>query len=69
MISYIFGFSIPFLLIAFFSTKFSWLRKYTGVIMRIGGGIMVVMGVILYFNKFTMINSLLQPIFGDFQGF
>jgi cytochrome c-type biogenesis protein len=37
--------------------------------MRIGGGIMIVMGIILFFDKITLINSLLQPIFGDFQGF
>lgn len=69
MAAYILGFSIPFLLMAFFITKFTWLKKYSGIVMKIGGVIMIVMGIILYFDKFTLINSLLQPIFGDFQGF
>jgi cytochrome c-type biogenesis protein len=69
MAAYILGFSIPFFLMVFFITKFSWLKKYSGIVLKIGGVIMIVMGIILYFDKFTLINSLLQPIFGDFQGF
>ncbi|MUK90626.1 cytochrome c biogenesis protein CcdA [Ornithinibacillus sp. L9] len=69
MSAYIFGFSIPFLLMAFFITKLNWVKKYTGTFMKIGGGIMIAMGIILFFDKFTLINSLLQPIFKDFQGF
>lgn len=69
MAAYILGFSIPFLLMALFITKFTWLKKYSGTVMKIGGGIMIVMGIILFFDKLTLFNSLLQPIFGDFQGF
>lgn len=69
MAAYVLGFSIPFLLMAFFITKFTWVKKYIGSVMRIGGGIMIAMGMVLFFDKLTFINSLLQPIFGDFQGF
>lgn len=69
MAAYILGFSIPFLLMAFFITKFTWLRKYSDKVMKLGGGIMIVAGVILFFDKFSLFNSLLQPIFGGFQGF
>lgn len=69
MAAYVLGFSIPFLLMAFFITKFTWIKKYSGSVMKIGGVIMVAMGIILFFDKLTLINSLLQPIFGDFQGF
>lgn len=69
MAAYILGFSIPFLLMAFFITKFTWLKKYSDTVMKIGGGIMIVMGIVLFFDKLTLFNSLLQPIFGDFQGF
>lgn len=69
MSAYILGFSIPFFVMAFFITKFTWLKKYSGILMKIGGGIMIVMGIILFFDKFSLINSLLAPIFGDFQGF
>ena len=67
--AYVLGFSVPFLLMAFFITKFTWVKKYSGSVMKIGGGIMIVMGIMLFFNQLTLINSLLQPIFGDFQGF
>ncbi|MDI7741872.1 cytochrome c biogenesis protein CcdA [Lysinibacillus fusiformis] len=69
MLAYILGFSVPFLLMAFFISKFNWIKKYSNTLMKIGGAIMVIMGIILYFDKFTLINSLLQPIFGGFQGF
>ncbi|MEG0258868.1 MAG: cytochrome c biogenesis protein CcdA [Lysinibacillus sp.] len=69
MAAYILGFSIPFFLMAFFTPKFTWLKKYNGIIMKIGGIIMIIMGLILFFDKFTLINSLLKPIFGNFQGF
>lgn len=67
--AYVLGFSIPFLLMAFFITKFTWVKKYSGSVMRIGGVIMIAMGMVLFFDKLTWINSLLQPVFGDFQGF
>lgn len=69
MSSYILGFSIPFFLMAFFITKFTWIRKYSGAFMKIGGGIMILMGIVLFFDKFTLVNSFFAPIFGDFQGF
>jgi len=69
MAAYVLGFSIPFLLMAFFITKFTWVKKYSGPVMKIGGGIMIGMGIILFFDKLTLINSLVEPIFGDFQGF
>lgn len=69
MTAYILGFSVPFLLMAFFITKFTWIKKYSGRFMKVGGGIMIGMGIILFFDKFTIFNSLLAPIFGGFQGF
>lgn len=69
MAFYVLGFSIPFLLMAFFITKFTWIKKYSGAFMKIGGSIMIVMGILLFLNKLTIFNSLLEPIFGDFQGF
>ena len=69
MAAYVLGFSIPFLLMAFFITKFTWIKKFSGPVMKIGGGIMIGMGIILFFDKLTLINSLVQPMFGDFQGF
>ncbi|WP_102272195.1 cytochrome c biogenesis CcdA family protein [Cytobacillus massiliigabonensis] len=69
MFAYILGFSIPFFLMAFFIAKFTWVKKYSAAFMKIGGGIMIVMGVVLFFDKFSLINTFFAPIFGDFQGF
>lgn len=69
MMAYIIGFSVPFLLMAFFISKFNWVKKYSNMLMKVGGVIMVAMGIILYFDKFTLINAFFQPIFGGFQGF
>ena len=69
MAAYILGFSIPFLVMAFFTSKFTWIRKYSNTVMKVGGGIMIAMGLILFFDKFTIINTFFQPFFGDFQGF
>ena len=38
------GFSIPFLVMAFFTSKFTWLRKYSNTVMKVGGGIMTLWG-------------------------
>lgn len=69
MSAYILGFSIPFLSMAFFISKFSWIKKHSHILMKFGGFIMVAMGIVLFFDKLTVFNSLLQPIFGGFQGF
>lgn len=67
--AYILGFSIPFFVLAFFTSKLTVLKRYSHYVMKVGGGIMVILGIVLFFDKFTMINSLIQPFFGDFQGF
>lgn len=67
--SYILGFSIPFLLLTFFIGSTKNLKKYNQLWMSIGGVMMLVMGVVLYFNGMVWINRLLSPLFGGFTGF
>ncbi|MFD6443128.1 cytochrome c biogenesis CcdA family protein, partial [Peribacillus sp. NPDC060186] len=70
MLWYIVGFSIPFLLLTFFMGKIKWINKYSERVMKIGGYIMIVMGVFLYFNWMTKIISFLTNyLFGGFTGF
>lgn len=69
MLAYVFGFAIPFFLLSFFVTKIGAVRKYSGVIMKVGGYIMIAVGILLFFDGMTFIIRLLQPIFGDFMGF
>jgi cytochrome c-type biogenesis protein len=69
MLMYVFGFAIPFFVLSFFITRLGWIRKRSGLIMKIGGGIMIAFGILLFFDGMTYLTSLLSPIFGDFQGF
>ncbi|WP_088051962.1 cytochrome c biogenesis CcdA family protein [Virgibacillus dakarensis] len=70
MIWYVIGFSIPFFLLTFFVGKLKWINKYSRLIMKIGGYIMIIMGIVLYFNWMTKIISFLTNyLFGGFTGF
>ncbi|GIN90043.1 cytochrome C biogenesis protein CcdA [Siminovitchia terrae] len=69
MMFYVLGFSIPFLIMTFFLDKMTFLKKHGNRFMVFGGILMVVMGVLLYFDWMTVIISLLIPLFGGFTGF
>ncbi|AMQ06430.1 MULTISPECIES: cytochrome c biogenesis CcdA family protein [Sporosarcina] len=69
MLMYVFGFAIPFFVLSFFITRLGWIRKNSGLIMKIGGAVMIAFGILLFFDGLTYLTSLLSPIFGDFQGF
>ncbi|WP_313805329.1 cytochrome c biogenesis protein CcdA [Cytobacillus sp.] len=69
MIAYILGFAIPFFILSFFIGKMKWIRKHSAAIMKVGGYIMMVMGIVLFFDWMTKIIAILTPIFGGFTGF
>lgn len=69
MIAYILGFAVPFFILSFFIGKMKWIRKNSMLIMKIGGYIMMVMGVVLFFDWMTKIIAILTPLFGGFTGF
>lgn len=69
MIAYILGFAIPFLILSFFIGKLSWIRKYSPIIMKVGGYLMIVMGIVLFFDWMTVITGVLVNLFGGFIGF
>ncbi|MFD1849697.1 cytochrome c biogenesis CcdA family protein [Oceanobacillus bengalensis] len=66
---YILGFSIPFLIMTLFIDKMTFIKKYANRFMVFGGILMIIMGVLLYFDLMTVIISLLIPLFGGFTGF
>lgn len=47
LVLYIIGFSLPFLLVSFFIGKIKNIVKYSNLIMKIGGGVLIVLGVFL----------------------
>ncbi|HIV82045.1 MAG TPA: cytochrome c biogenesis protein CcdA [Candidatus Salinicoccus merdavium] len=69
MIVYCLGFGVPFFVLSFFVSKTRWMLKYSNAIMKGGGIVMILMGILLYFDGLTQIIIWLQPFFGDFQGF
>ncbi|KUF22454.1 cytochrome c biogenesis protein CcdA [Bacillus sp. G1(2015b)] len=69
MIAYIFGFAVPFFILSFFITKMGWIRKRQQLIMRVGGVIMIVVGILLFFDLLTWIIIMFSSLFGGFTGF
>src|SRR5699024_7193770 len=57
MLFYVLGFSISFL------------KKHGNSFMKFGGILMIVMGILLYFDWMRFIIELLIPLFGGFTGF
>ncbi|AZU61666.1 cytochrome c biogenesis CcdA family protein [Neobacillus mesonae] len=69
MIAYVLGFAVPFLILSFFIGRLKWIKKHSVKIMKIGGYIMIVMGIVLFFDWMTKIIAIFQTLFGDFTGF
>ncbi|MFB6468909.1 cytochrome c biogenesis CcdA family protein [Cytobacillus sp. Hz8] len=68
MIAYILGFAIPFFILSFFIGRLQWIRKHNVIIMKIGGYLMIVMGIVLFFDWMTKIIGLFSRFTGGFTG-
>ncbi len=68
MFLYVLGFAIPFLVLSFFITRMNWIRKHQLIIMRTGGILMIVIGIMLFFNWMSYILIVLSNLFGGFKG-
>ncbi|QRG65293.1 cytochrome c biogenesis CcdA family protein [Brevibacillus choshinensis] len=68
-LAYTLGFAIPFFVMTFFISKVSAIVKYSDQFMKVGGGIMILFGVLLYTDKLTDITRVLIQLFGGFTGF
>ncbi|RIW28759.1 cytochrome c biogenesis protein CcdA [Bacillus salacetis] len=69
MISYALGFAIPFLVLSFFVGRMQWIRRNNAKIMKVGGYIMIVVGIMLFFDWLTAIIIFFSKITGGFTGF
>ncbi|MCG7406280.1 cytochrome c biogenesis protein CcdA [Paenibacillus sp. ACRRX] len=54
--AYALGFAIPFFVLAFFIGSTRWLTKYSAPLMKVGGILMIIMGVLLFTDQLTDIN-------------
>ncbi len=60
-LAYVLGFALPFLVFSFFLGSARWVMRHSQVVMKAGGSLMVVMGILLYTGQMARIsNSLLQ---------
>ena len=54
--AYSLGFCLPFIVMAFFMGKIKFILKYSSKLMRIGGSIIVILGLMIYFDKIIYLN-------------
>jgi cytochrome c-type biogenesis protein len=69
IIAYTLGFAIPFILMSFFIGRTQWIQRHASKMMKIGGFMMIVVGILLYTDKMTDITIWLISIYGGFTGF
>lgn len=67
--AYTLGFALPFFIMAFFIGRTRWILKYSSKIMKIGGAVMVLTGILLYTGHMTKITTTLIDLYGGFTGF
>jgi len=60
--AYSLGFAVPFFILAFFIGSTRWILRYSNMLMKIGGTLMILMGVLLFTDRMTNITIWLQGI-------
>ncbi|GAA0430383.1 cytochrome c-type biogenesis protein CcdA [Lentibacillus halophilus] len=68
-IMYVIGFALPFLILTFFLGSTRWIVRQSQKIMKAGGAVMIVMGVLLFTGQMSRISSyLLKLVEGTWMG-
>ncbi|WP_054024269.1 cytochrome c biogenesis CcdA family protein [Bacillus sp. FJAT-28004] len=60
--AYSLGFAIPFFVLAFFLGTARWILKYSASVMKVGGAVMILMGILLFTDQMTKITIWLNMI-------
>lgn len=68
-VAYTLGFSVPFFIMSFFVGKIKWFLRYAHVIMKAGGALLIVTGILLYTDQMSQILIWFSTLFGGFRGF
>lgn len=68
LLAYSLGFALPFLLLAYGLGSARWLARYSGLVERVGGGLMILTGVLLATGRLERILAWLIAVTG-FSGF
>jgi len=64
-VMYVIGFSLPFLILTFFLGSTKWILRKSQIIMKVGGFIMIIMGIILFFGQMPFITGFLLELIED----
>ncbi len=64
-IMYVIGFALPFLILTFFLGSTRWIVRQSQKIMKAGGAIMILMGVLLFTGQMTRISNFLLKLVQD----
>jgi len=64
-VMYVVGFALPFLLLTFFIGSTRWIVRHSQVIMKVGGVVMIVMGLILFTGQMPRITEFLLRLVQD----
>ena len=67
--AYSLGFAIPFFILAFFLSKARWILKYSNLVMKIGGAVMILMGILLFTDQMLSITIWLNSVTPDWLKF
>ncbi|HLR23446.1 MAG TPA: cytochrome c biogenesis protein CcdA [Pseudogracilibacillus sp.] len=59
---YVIGFALPFLVLTFFLGSTKWIVKHSGIIMKFGAVIMIIMGILLFFGLIPVISGYLLDL-------
>ena len=62
---YVIGFALPFVILTFFLGSTKWIVRHSGVIMKVGGVLMVAMGLVLFFGLMPRISAFLLELIQD----
>ncbi|MFD0958688.1 cytochrome c biogenesis CcdA family protein [Paenibacillus chungangensis] len=60
--AYALGFAIPFFILAFFLGTARWILKYSAAVMKVGGAVMILMGILLFTDQMTKITIWLNDL-------
>lgn len=64
-VMYVIGFAIPFIILTFFLGSTKWIVRKSGIIMKIGGIVMIFMGIILFTGQLSRISLFLLDLVED----
>ncbi|MCF3943031.1 cytochrome c biogenesis protein CcdA [Oceanobacillus alkalisoli] len=64
-VMYVVGFSLPFLVLSFFLGSTKWIVRHSGVIMKFGAVVMILMGLVLFLGWMPQITGFLLDFVDD----